>query len=394
MTIAMIGQKGIPATFGGIERHVEELSARLTMAGHLVIAYTRPYYTAPKLTAHRGIRLISLPSLRTKHFDAISHTFLATLHAVRQPVDVIHYHGVGPALLSWLPKLLRSKAKVVVTFHCIDRKHKKWGLVARSFLRLGEWAAVTWPDTTIAVSRTIQQYCLTVYGRRTVYIPNGVNPMPHPQRTERAMLRRFGLRPKQYVLSVARLIPHKGVHYLIQAFTSLRTNVKLVIVGDGFYTDAYVRRLRVLAKNDQRIVFTGWRHGPALAAMFRHARLFVLPSETEGLPITLLEAGSFGLPLLASDIPENLEIIKAQAEPIGYTFKTADVADLRRQISAILRRSTMAKAMGQRARRVIEREFHWGLVVRQTERLYTHLRNTPSPVMPGRVARRVLVTND
>lgn len=380
MKIVMIGQKGIPAVHGGIERHVEELAVRLASRGHQITVYTRPHFTPAEMKTYRGVRLVSLPSVKTKHLDAISHTLLATLHAIRSRPDIIHYHGVGPSLLAFLPKLFRSQAKVVSTFHCLDRKHKKWGFVARQFLRHGEWASVAYPDRTIAVSKTIQKYVAGVFEKKIDYIPNGVAPSPQRARHRSPTLRRFGLKSGGYIISVSRLIPHKGIHHLITAYRQLSTEQRLVIVGDGFYTDEYVQYLHALAGDDPRIVFTGFQSGQDLRDLFMHATLYVLPSEAEGLPIALLEAASYGVGIVASDIPENREVIHADRLPIGQTFATGDVDDLTRVLRHALERPGIMRQMATRAKRVVAEQYNWQHVAADTEDLYRQLANRPRTV--------------
>jgi len=370
MRIAFIGQKGIPTIYGGVERHVEELAVNLAHRGHDVTVYTRSYYTPTTKHSFRGVKLVSLWSLKTKHLDAISHTLFATLHAIRHRYDIIHYHGVGPSLLSFLPKALGAKSKVIATFHSVDRKHKKWGPIARYFLWLGEWAIVSFPDQTISVSRTIQEYCLLVHKKQTIYIPNGVS-QNLPRNQKPSMIRRtFGLMADQYILAVSRLIPHKGIHTLIEAFKNLETKKNLVIVGDAFYTDSYVKKLQTLAGSDQRIIFTGFQKGKMLAELFSNAYLFVLPSEAEGLPIALLEAASFGRCVLASNIPENIEVVRANGQVLGYTFRNKDTADLSRKLRQLIERPDMIKHRGALARKVINHEFNWQTIARDVEQLY------------------------
>lgn len=371
MRIAFIGQKGIPTIYGGVERHVEELAVCLAARGHDVTVYTRPYYTPRTKKSFRGVKLVSLPSLQTKHLDAISHTFLATVHAMRHKNDIIHYQGVGPSLLSFLPKLFGSKAKVIATFHSIDRKHKKWGPIARYFLWLGEWACVSFPDETICVSKTIQEYCSLVFKKRTLYIPNGVSQnLPRNQKAS-LIQKEFGLMADQYILAVSRLIPHKGIHYLIEAYKKLKTNKRLVIVGDAFYTDAYVKELHELAGNNRNIVFTGFQKGKMLAELFSNAYLFVLPSEAEGLPISLLEAASFGRCILASNIPENVEVIHANHQVIGYTFRNKNTADLTKKLRELMKNPRAIKQRGALARRVVNEEYNWQTIAKETEHLYS-----------------------
>ncbi|MDD5567291.1 MAG: glycosyltransferase family 4 protein [Patescibacteria group bacterium] len=369
----MIGQKGIPALYGGVERHVEELAVRLAKRGHKVAVYTRPNYTSSRKKNYRGVSLVSLPSLPTKHFDAISHTFFATVHAMFQDYDIIHYHSGGPSLLSILPRIFRPSVKVIGTFHSIERRHQKWGWFARLVLRLGEWACVTFPHQTIAISRPLQKYCFKTYGKKTIYIPNGISGEFTRSKKARVITKQFGLMTDQYILTVARLIPPKGIHYLIEAYRRLNTRKRLVIAGDSAHTDGYVKKLKELAAGDPRIVFTGFQSGKTLAELYSNAYLFVLPSEIEGLPLALLEAAGFGRCSLASNIPENLEVLRVNKEVIGYVFKNKNVKDLQIKLTELLKRPEEMKKIGKHARQVVLQHFNWHTIARQTEKLYSLL---------------------
>lgn len=366
MKIALIGQKGIPTKSGGVEKHVEELSVRLAQqADTEVVAYTRPWYTPKQKKAYKGVRLVSLPSIYSKHLDAISHTFLAIIHAsLIERADVIHIHAVGPALLTWLARILRPRAKVIVTFHCIDRQHQKWGRLAKFMLWLGEWSAMTSAHEVVSVSRTLQQYAYEVYGRTTNYIPNGISD----QVLQPASIieQQFGLTADSYLLMVSRLVRHKGVHHLINAYKELKTDKKLVIVGDSAFTDDYVQEIQTLAAGNDNIIFTGLQTGKTLAELFSNAYAFVLPSESEGLPIVLLEAAAYGLPIVASDIPANLEII----ESAGQSFRNGDVADLQQALQKIIDQPDQAKASGKVGRQFVLKNYLWDDIAAKTQQLY------------------------
>jgi len=286
MKIAFIGQKGIPAKSGGIETHVEELASRMVADGHRVFAYVRNNYTQKDLAEYKGVTLIHLPSIPTKHLDAISHTFLASIHSLFGGYDIIHYHGIGPSLLSWIPKLFTRKTKVVATFHCQDYYHQKWGWFARLSLRFGERMTCRVPDATIAVSKGLAKYAFEKYGRKAEVIPNGASVLYSPKTDA---LLQWGLKDKRYILSQGRLIKHKGIHYLIEAFKQLEdsakipNNFKLVIVGGSHFTDDYVEYLHTIAKGRDNIVFTGAQSGQAMRELFSHAYIFVQPSESEGM---------------------------------------------------------------------------------------------------------------
>lgn len=364
MKVAFIGQKGIPAKQGGIEKHVEELSAKLAQAGLNVSVYSRPYYTGNKFKCSRGIKIINLPSIKTKNLDAISHTFLATIHALFQNYDIIHYHGVGPSLLSWIPKIFSPRTKVIATFHCIDRKHQKWGIFARLMLTAGEWAACRFPHQTITVSQALQKYCLYHFNRPTTYIPNGVNISTGAD-TEK-ILSDFGLEKNNYFIAVSRLVPHKGLHTLIEAYQKITTGKKLVIVGAGANTDSYVDYLQKLAKDNKNIVFTGQQGGDSLSTLFRNACLFVQPSEAEGLSIALLEAVSYGVPVLISDIEENQEITAG----LGLEFENKNIADLAEKLKFADNNPIEIKNQAVLAKNDIDKKYNWDKIAAETIDLY------------------------
>lgn len=374
MKIAMIGQKGIPARSGGIERHVEELSAELAKRGHEVLVFCRSWY-AGGVTSHRGVTCISTPCLRSKHLDAITHTFTSIIRAARENVDVFHIHGVGPSLLSWLPKLLRPQAKVVVTFHCIDRKHEKWNAFARFMLWLGEWTACKFPDLTIVVSKTLQAYCRNVYGADTMYIPNGAHVAM--EATDPKQLDAFDLKDGAYLLMCARLVRHKGAHVLIEAWKKLKQtrpdlvgDKKLAIVGGGAFTDDYVAEIAALAQGDESIVLTGVQTGEALHALFAYAYACVHPSASEGLPIAILEAMGYGKCVLSSDIPENLELTQTH----GLSFRVGDVDDLVEKMSWMLEHPDLVTAVGRDAREYIAKHYDWDDIADLTASVYEVMR--------------------
>ena len=374
----MIGQKGIPAKAGGIERHVEELSAELANRGHEVLVYCRSWYAWP-VKDHRGVRCIKTPSIATKHLDAITHTFTSIISAVRERVDVIHIHGVGPALLAWLPKLLRPRTHVIVTFHCIDRHHQKWNWFARWMLSIGERIACFSPDATIAVSKTLETYCRLSYGVNTKYIPNGTQvPMDDADRT---LIEPFHLEPQKYLMFCARLVKHKGAHVLIDAWKNVKAlrpdlanDFKIAIVGGSAFTDAYVKELGEMAKDEPSVVLTGTQIGETLHSLFANSYAIVHPSESEGLPIAVLEAMSYGKCVLSSDIPENMELTKDH----GVTFNVGNVDDLTKHIIMLLEAPEHAFAVGQEARTHIAKNYDWKDIAETTEYLYELVALNPS----------------
>ncbi|HSD12098.1 MAG TPA: glycosyltransferase family 4 protein [Patescibacteria group bacterium] len=371
MKIAMIGQKGIPTRFGGIERHVEALAVRLGRKGHDVLVYTRAWYAAPSRRFSPGVRTIATPTIKTKNLDAIVHTFTSTIHAIRSNVDVIHYHGVGPSLLAWIPRVFAPRIKVVATFHCVDRNHQKWGFVARTMLGLGERAACTFTHETIAVSKTLQSYCMNRFGRDVKYVPNGIEA---PGRSGTDVLAKFGLKKDGYIIMVSRLVRHKGAHHLIEAYTRLQKRgltrgKKLVIVGDSAFTDDYVAELKKMAAGNRDILFTGYLKGKALDQVFAGAYAVVHPSESEGLPIAVLEAMSYGKTVLASDIPENMEVVRDH----GMSFRNRSVPDLARKLRVLLDSPALAAEKGAAAKAFVIENYHWDDVAKGVDHVYASL---------------------
>ncbi len=379
MKIIMIGQKGIPARYGGIERHVEELSLELAKLGHEVLVYSRAWYTPKNVKEYRGIKIVHTPSIHTKHLDAITHTFTATLHALFQQPDVIHYHGVGPALLAWIPRLFSPSTKVITTFHCIDRYHKKWNALARFVLRLGEWFACHIPHSTVAVSESLRNYCLNEHFRSTRYIPNGARVITNKSSEP---LNQYELKPQKYLLMVSRLVRHKGAHYLIAAWKKARqaepqllADYKLAIAGDSVFTADYVKELRALAGNDKSIVFAGWAQGKNLDALFANATLLVHPSENEGLPLTVLTALVAGVPVLVSDIVEHRELVKDR----DFLFTNTDINELTEKIIALLRAPEQARAQSAKNAQAAKMQYDWEKIANQTEKIYLESKSKNAP---------------
>ncbi len=367
MNISMIGQKGMPAHFGGVERHVEALARECALQGHDVVVYARPHYTHTSHTED-GVRVIVLPSINTKHLDSISHTLISTLHAVWHGADVFHYHGVGPSLLSFIPRLLRPRATVVATFHCIDRMHQKWGLFARFMLYIGEWSACTFPHRTIVVSKELKQYCAKKYNRTATYISHGVYE-PDLAKSPAKLLKKIGLK-EGYILCVSRLIKHKGIHYLIDAYNKValarKSMPRLVIVGDSVHTDSYTASLRALASGNPAILFTGFMTGDMLKALYAGSTLVVQPSENEGMSLSLLEAMSWSKPVLVSDIRANKEAIEGH----GYTFKNKDVDDLALKLKTLLASPKKLLLQGKDAYTFAMKKYSWPSVAKETLSVY------------------------
>ncbi len=365
MRIAMIGQKGVATggRSGGIEAHVREVAKRLAFIGHEVFVYARAKYDPEKPESFEGARLVFLPTVYSKHIEAILHTLIASIHALRKDYDIIHYHGVGPATLAWIPKLFARKAKVIVTFHSQDRFHKKWGWFARVYLLFGEWASVMFSHYCIAVSHEMQVFCRSRYKREVVYIPNGAELKTVKGHEE---LEKFGLKPKEYFVNVGRIVPQKGLHFLIDAYKNIDTDKKVVIVGAPSFSGDYYTKMRELAKGDDRIRFLGFQEGETLEQLYSNAYAYVHPSEYEGLPLVILEAMSFGLMPIVSDIAPNVEAIHG----IGLTFTTANMQDLRDKLEYAISHPTIVQDQAEEARAIIETHFNWDTITDHIEAVY------------------------
>lgn len=355
MKIAMIGQKGIPAHSGGVEKHVEELGRRLTCMGHSVTVYCRKNYNDSWPETYKGMELKVIPCISKPCLEALSYTFLAVKDAVSKDYDIIHFHALGPSSLSWIPKMLGKK--IVVTIHGLDWKRQKWGRTGRLYLKMGERIAALTADRCILVSQALYQYFTAKYPKADKYvvIPNGVTlaePLPPEE------IFKWGLKPRGYLLYLARLVPEKGCHYLIEAFKKVKTAKKLVIAGASSHTDAYAAQLHVQAKGDERIVFTGAVGGRLLNELYSHAYAYVLPSEIEGLPITLLEALSFGTYPVTSDIPENLEVTEKK---YGGWFASRDIAELKKSLEHCLASPDEILAKGRSGREYVKTKYCWDL---------------------------------
>lgn len=363
MKIYFIGQKGIPAVYGGVEKHVEEIARRLVKAGHEVFVYTRPNYTDKNLKKYRGVNLISLPSIATKYLDALSHAWRACLDLTKREVDIIHFHSIGPSSLIWLARILKPGVPIIFTFHTKCYEHKKWGALARLCLKIGETIACRLADKVIAISPSLSEYAFRKYKISAAYIPNGVS-LPELVKAEKIKI--WGLKKDNYILAVTRLVGHKGMQYLIAAYQNLKTDKKLVITGDGVWTDNYVKELKDAARGNKNIIFTGNQIGASLAELFSNSYLFVQPSESEGLSIALLEAMAYKNCCLVSDIAENKNAI-GQA---GFTFKNKNIKSLRQKLAYLLEQPSLAAKIGTSARPRAKLYYDWNNIMNNTILLY------------------------
>lgn len=372
LRIAMIGQKGIPARYGGVETHVENVASRLVERGHDVWVFCRSrfredaakvddgYTVEGGVSRYRGVRLVYRSSLNTKHLDAASHTFLCALEAgMKHDFDIVHFHGIGPSAFAPVTRVFGRT--VVSTFHALDWRQVKWGARAKKLLRDGEARGARRSHGVIAVSRIMERYVRETYGVDATYIPNGATiAMPRSVGT----IGRWGLSGEDYILTVGRIIPDRELHTLIEAFQRMNSGLKLVIVGSETPPTEYGEELARLAGD--RVIFTGDLFGDDLEDLYANCLLYVLASRVEGLPITPCEAMAHARPVLLSDIPENQEV---GGDAVAL-FPCGDAAALTEAMESLLGNEIQRKRLAQAGYERAKSIYNWDLITEQIESFY------------------------
>ncbi|MBQ3485891.1 MAG: glycosyltransferase family 4 protein [Clostridia bacterium] len=330
----MLGHKRVPSREGGVEIAVEELAVRMAAQGHEVTLYNRrghhvsgKQFDMQALREHRGVTLKSVPTINIKGVAAMTASAFAAIRAAFGRYDVVHFHTEGPCAMLWLPKLLGKRC--VATIHGLDHQRSKWGRFARTYILLGEKCLVRKADEVIVLSRAAQEYFREQYKRETTLIPNGMTPVT--PRTAEMIRTRYGLEKDSYILFLGRITPEKGLDYLLDAYQRLHTDKKLVIAGGGSDSDGYFRQLKLQAAENKDILFTDFVQGQILEELYSNAYLYVLPSDLEGMPLSLLEALSYGNCCVVSDIPENADVVG----DCGVTFRKSDTADLAEKLQRL-----------------------------------------------------------
>lgn len=370
MKIAMIGHKKIPSREGGVEIVVEEISARLAARGHTVHAYNRggEHVSGAEFTSresrqkeYRDIRLITVPTPSNRSLNALVYSFFATVHALFGGYDVIHYHAEGPCAMLRIPRLFGIPT--VATIHGLDWQRGKWGGFASKYLLFGEKTAAKKANEVAVLSKNVQDYFKKTYGRDVSFIPNAVN---RPRLLPVSIIReKHDLEKDSFLLFLARLVPEKGVHYLLEAFSRIQTDKKLVVAGGSSHSDEYVEEVRRLAARDDRVIMTGFVQGEEMEELFSNCCLYILPSDVEGMPLSLLEAMSYGCRCLTSDIPENTEITGEYAR----SFPHSDVDALTEALTEILEGKTGFPESEEIAEYCLSR-FNWDDITEQYIHLY------------------------
>jgi Glycosyltransferase len=369
LNIAQVGHKRIPSREGGIEIVVEELATRMVEQGHKVTCYNRrghhvggKEYDTGKLNEYQGIRLKSVFTINRKGLAAVTASVVAAFYSAFGNYDVVHFHAEGPCAMLWLPKLFGKKC--IATIHGLDHQRAKWGKFASTYIMIGEKCAVKYADEIIVLSKGVQNYFQKTYGRETRFIPNGVNT---PQiRTADIIKRKYNLEKDNYILFLGRLVPEKGIQYLIRAFHKIQTDKKLVIAGGSSDTSRFMEKLKKLAGEDARIIFTNFVQGKELDELYSNAYVYVLPSDLEGMPLSLLEAMSYGNCCLVSDINECTSVVENKS----MVFKKSNIDDLRRKLQLLCNNESLVRKYKMEAADYICKKYNWDDIVSQTLELY------------------------
>ena len=369
MRICMLGHKHIPSREGGIEVVVEELSTRMVELGHKVTCYNRgghhvsgKEFDDKKRIEYKGVKLKTVLTIKQKGLAAASSSFFGAIRAAFGKYDVVHFHAEGPCAMLWLPKLFGKRC--VATIHGLDHQRAKWGRFASAYIMLGEKCAAKFADEIIVLSEGVQNYFRQTYGCGTKFIPNGVNC---PETREVQLIKEtYELEKDNYILFLGRVVPEKGLRYLIEAFKQVKTDKKLVIAGGASDTDSFFEELQVMAKGDERITFTGFVQGQILDELYSNAYIYILPSDLEGMPLSLLEAMSYGNCCLVSDIEECASIV----EDKGITFKKSDIADLRDKLQILCDKESLVEGYKAGAAEFICGKYNWDDVTAETLKLY------------------------
>jgi len=362
--IGMLGTRGVPASYSGFETCVEELGARLAARGHDVTVYCRVPHVTYKGSAYRGMRLVKLPTIRSKHLDTITHSLLSAAHALSQRYDITLFFNVGCSVVTWIPRLARQR--VVLNVDGLDWKRKKWGRFARWYIRASERWATRFPHRVVTDSRRVQEYYLARYGAPSpTYIAYGAEPTIVPPGR---YLEQYGLVPGRYILFVGRLVPENCAHHLVESFAELATDFRCVIVGDAPYAVTYINELR--ATTDPRVIFTGYLFGEGYRELAANAYCFVETSEVGGTHPALLEAMALGRCVVVNDTPENLETI-ADA---GFSYEgSVGAPSLRTVLERLLKDEAIVQEFGGRARARVREHYSWESVTDAYEQLFHEL---------------------
>ncbi len=367
--IVMLGHKRIPSREGGVEIVVEELATRMVSQGHKVVCYNRgghhvsgKEYDCTNLNEYKGVVLKTVLTIDKKGLAAITSSFFGAMKAAFSKCDVVHFHAEGPCATMWIPKLFGKRC--IATIHGLDHQRAKWGKFASWYIMSGERCAVKRADEIIVLSQGVKDYFKETYNRETVFIPNGV--CRPALRGAELIKDKFGLKKDEYILFLGRIVPEKGLLYLIEAYLNVKTDKKLVIAGGASDTDDFLKELKELASGDERILFTGFVQGQALEELYSNAYVYTLPSDLEGMPLSLLEAMSYGNCCLVSDIAECAEVVEDKA----VTFEKSNIEDLQKKLQWLCDSEEIVEEYKNTASDFICEKYNWDDVVEKTVQLF------------------------
>ncbi len=362
MKIAVVGTRGFPDVQGGVETHCEQLYTHLAKGGHDITVFTREPYVSTDSHIYKGVSLIAVSCPGNKFLEALVHTFISVLKARKLKPDILHIHAIGPSIFTPLARVFGMK--VVVTSHGPDYKRKKWSLWAKLFLRFCEWTGMKFANEAIAVTDYISEDIRKKFDKKAIVIPNGIE-VPLVLNTD-DLLQKFGLYKKHYILAVGRFVPEKGFHDLINAFDDGDFEEwKLVIVGNADYEDRYSLDLKKMAGKNSKIILTGSLTGQPLQEIYSNAGIFVLASHYEGLPIVLLEAMSYGLSCIASDIPANRNLDLSR----DRFFNAGNTKLLSEKIRYFINKP-LGEAEREKQVEIITKKYNWNKIADETLKVY------------------------
>lgn len=370
LNICMLGHKRIPSREGGIEIVVEELSTRMVKLGHNVSCYNRRghhvsgrKFDSKECKEYKGVKLMSVLTIERKGLAAMTSSAFASILAAFGRYDVVHYHAEGPCAMLWLPKLFGKRC--VATIHGLDWSREKWKKgFGSKYIKFGEKVAAKYADEIIVLSKSVQKYFMKTYSRETLFIPNGVSrPVVRPAEITKES---WNLEKDNYILFLGRLVPEKGIRYLVRAFREIKTDKKLIIAGGVSDTDSFMKEIQALAEGDERIIFTGFVQGKTLEELYSNAYIYVLPSDLEGMPLSLLEAMSYGNCCVVSDIAECTEVVEDKA----VIFRKSSVMDLRDKLQMLCDNVAIVQDYKDKAADFVCEKYKWDDVTEQTVGLY------------------------
>jgi len=362
MRIAILGTRGIPASYGGFETFAEHLSTRLVARGHDVTVYCRSHYVSPRQLNFHGVKLKVLPTIRHKYFDTVIHTFLSALHTVSQRYDAALICNCANAPFSPIVRL--AGTPVAINVDGLEHKRKKWGWLARRYYRFAEYLSTLLPTEMVTDAQVIQDYYLARHNARSTMIAYGSEVERRPNRE---LVRKWRVEPNRYVLYVSRLEPENNAHLVIEAFKKVRTAYRLLVVGDAPYAEQYINSLKASARGDKRIVFTGFVFGQDYRALQQNAYCYVHATEVGGTHPALLEAMGYGNCVLTLATPENIEVVGDAGVPYIDEF------DLAEKLQRVLRDGSLVQAYRNRAQQRIQKHYDWETVVDQYEQLFARM---------------------